>query len=1028
MKILAIRGKNLASLEQEFVIDFTTEPLKSAGIFAITGNTGAGKSTILDALCLALFDETPRAYKAGENIQITDVQDRTINQKDSRNILRRGSSEGYAETDFIALNGDRYRSRWMVRRARGKADAPLQNTEIRLENLTSSIEEPGTKRELLQRITGLIGLTFDQFTRAVLLAQGDFATFLKAKQQEKAELLEKITGTAIYSRISSLIYRNTKEAEQALEIIRQKINDMNLLPEEEVISLVNRKRELEQEQSGLKDRMISIEKKTAWIKQEEELRSHILRAEEQLTQTKKIISESHPRFKYIEQWTKVQEIQPVYADMLNHRKQQQNIRERLAEQQLLLKNILQNIEEQDKELGSVKTMLDEINSRYESLKPDIDKARECDIHIISAGERVTEAEKELALQTEIRRQSEKNIELIRKQESETGEKRELLSKWFADREVYRDMIPHIDLIISFLDDAKHTREQQIKASESLNGNIALLQTLENKLDLLENEAERLNQILPGEIVHWREKLENGKPCPVCGSLHHPVLQENEHISKVNIDEGELEKSKKKIAEEILLCKQKNEITRLEIIQLETLIQNYKSQHENAIKKAGEFLRHIPQWEDQVLNGVIRKKLTDLSLEWNRNREICDTHIQLLENLKIKKEAEEKKFRESDIEFNRRKILLDNYKVSLNSLLEKRQLLLKGRKVEDIESNYQRQKQTYTNQYEELRLGKEKTEIQKSGITGIISQLNHDLGECDRQMVILDKQVDIWMNNHEKEMTPEKLHELATKSREWISQETEFLNGLREQELTLTTTLKERNSRLENHHQLPDKPSGEENRELLTEEYNELLEQDKIVKHEITSIEIRLATQEAGKKQVQVYEKEFSEKQQLCESWQKLNHLLGSADGGKFKTIAQGYTLDILLGYANQHLERLTKRYELEKIPGTLALQVIDHDMLDEARTVHSLSGGESFLVSLSLALGLSSLSSNRMKIESLFIDEGFGSLDADTLGIAMDALENLQTQGRKIGVISHVSEMTERIPTQIRVVKLANGKSKVEIA
>ena len=132
-------------------------------------------------------------------------------------------------------------------------------------------------------------------------------------------------------------------------------------------------------------------------------------------------------------------------------------------------------------------------------------------------------------------------------------------------------------------------------------------------------------------------------------------------------------------------------------------------------------------------------------------------------------------------------------------------------------------------------------------------------------------------------------------------------------------------------------------------------------------------------------------------------------------------------YANRHLQDLAPRYELQRIPDTLALQIVDLDMMGEVRSVHSLSGGESFLVSLALALGLSSLSSNRMNVESLFIDEGFGSLDMDTLRIAMDALERLQMQGRKIGVISHVAEMTERIPAQVQVVKTGSGRSKVQV-
>ncbi len=142
-------------------------------------------------------------------------------------------------------------------------------------------------------------------------------------------------------------------------------------------------------------------------------------------------------------------------------------------------------------------------------------------------------------------------------------------------------------------------------------------------------------------------------------------------------------------------------------------------------------------------------------------------------------------------------------------------------------------------------------------------------------------------------------------------------------------------------------------------------------------------------------KELAEKQTVAERWAKLNKLIGSADGAKFKVIAQSYTLNLLLLHANKHLSYLSKRYKLQQVPDTLALQVIDCDMCDEIRTVYSLSGGESFLISLALALGLSSLSSNNLKVESLFIDEGFGSLDAESLGTAMEALEQLQMQGRE---------------------------------
>jgi exonuclease SbcC len=233
--------------------------------------------------------------------------------------------------------------------------------------------------------------------------------------------------------------------------------------------------------------------------------------------------------------------------------------------------------------------------------------------------------------------------------------------------------------------------------------------------------------------------------------------------------------------------------------------------------------------------------------------------------------------------------------------------------------------------------------------------------------------------------------------------------------------------MEKHREAENKPDEGQDKDMLDKLWSDTAGKIELTGKRLTGIEVNLSKHNDGLVRIKVFEKELKEKEQLHQDWAKLNDLLGSANGDKFKKIAQGYTLDVLLGYANKHLGELTERYRLEKIPGTLSLQVIDNDMLGEVRTIHSLSGGESFLISLSLALGLSSLSSKKMKIESLFIDEGFGSLDINTLSIAMNALENLQTQGRKIGVISHVEEMKERISTQIQVIKSANGKSFIEI-
>ncbi len=236
MRILAIRGENLASLAERFEIDFEAEPLRGAGLFAITGETGAGKSTILDALCLALYDEFPRVAAPGAKEDIPDASGKNIAANDPRSILRRGAARGFAEADFIARDGLRYRARWELARARGKATGNLQNRarglfRIDAEGAILATVEGGVE-PVNKRIVDLTSLTFDQFRRTVLLAQGDFDAFLRADTKERAELLEKITGASIYAEISKRAFQCAKEAAQAVDALEQRRADIGLLDEE----------------------------------------------------------------------------------------------------------------------------------------------------------------------------------------------------------------------------------------------------------------------------------------------------------------------------------------------------------------------------------------------------------------------------------------------------------------------------------------------------------------------------------------------------------------------------------------------------------------------------------------------------------------------------------------------------------------------------------------------------------------------------------------------------------------------------
>ena len=241
MKILAIRLKNLTSIEGVVEVDFTSEPLQSAGIFAISGATGAGKSTLLDALCLALYDKAPRFAASVESVNLADVGDNQINQSDVRNLLRRGTTDGYAEVDFLGVDGHRYRSRWSVRRTRNKVSGSLQPQTMEVKELDTGKEFQGTKKELLAQLTELVGLTYEQFTRTVLLAQNDFSTFLKSKGAAKAELLEKLTGTGVYSRISQEVFLRNKLVQEEVTTIQNRMSVIDLLPEEELLALQKEK-------------------------------------------------------------------------------------------------------------------------------------------------------------------------------------------------------------------------------------------------------------------------------------------------------------------------------------------------------------------------------------------------------------------------------------------------------------------------------------------------------------------------------------------------------------------------------------------------------------------------------------------------------------------------------------------------------------------------------------------------------------------------------------------------------------------
>ncbi|RHR56663.1 AAA family ATPase [Parabacteroides sp. AF17-28] len=996
MKILAIRGRNLASLEGDFEIDFTAEPLLSAGIFAISGPTGAGKSTLLDAMCLALFARTPRTDQAKENnVKLQDVSNEQLSQSDPRFLLRRGTASGYAEVDFVALNGHRYRARWSVSRARDKENGRLQNPRLALYNLDKAEEEQGTRSELQARIIDLIGLTFEQFTRSVLLAQNDFSTFLKAEQGEKASLLEKLTGTELYSAISRQIFEKNARAKEAFDAIQLRIQSVELLTDEE--------------ESDLRLRLAATEKELQHqekAKAEQQALQEAVRAAEQSIAARQV--------------------------------QQKEAADRLARATELLA-----IARREYEKGVEEQQASE--ARFKSLQQEILQARKLDIQLDTALRDRSDSEQRLKDATARKKEAEDKYQAAVLRRKHGAEEIARLTAWrerFKDKESIAEQLSalllHLDAaaaarlgmetasrsIDSIIKEVMELGKQLIGLQKTAMGKQRVLQqteeeyrkqeeglkaidvpALDKQIEQLRREREQLlieqaRLEASGDIKELRAKLQEGQPCPVCGSTHHPFVaspdtppapsREGKEIVPVAAMTLQLQAlSQKKEAYTAgtrELARLQQQLLRLhkeladseaackEIVSKQQLVASRHEQEQATVKEqtaklvqslsAADVLFGNSDWKKawQQNPDTFRKTLTDFARQWHENTD----KLRLLERQESAQKAEceslasflpslGKQYEEA-LQLN------EKNRSVFTALQAERAKLLNGRPADAVEQEYSRRMEELKERLKKLLA----TQTEQSGIAeqtrGIADQITKDLAEASADLARRREALDRWTADY-----------LAS-------------SDGRQLEDTLPRITQEK-----------------------------------------TELAFRLRTQADNKAKVSGLQEELNVRRIESERWAKLNELAGSADGAKFRRIAQGYTLDVLLSYANVQLRELTRRYRLERVPETLALQVIDRDMCDEVRTVHSLSGGESFLVSLALALGLSSLSSNRMKVESLFIDEGFGSLDADTLRVAMDALESLRTQGRKIGVISHVQEMTERIPVRICVNRAGNGRSYLEV-
>lgn len=1035
MKILVIRGKNLASLAGEFEVDFTREPLSAAGIFAITGSTGSGKSTLLDALCLALFDSTPRLMKAKEaKVELTDVSQKTVAQSDSRSVLRRGTAEGYAEVEFVALTKQVYRATWFVARTGGKPTGSLRPVTMRLANLSEGREEQGTKKELLGKISGLIGLSFEQFNRSVLLAQGDFALFLKAKQAEKAEILEKLTGTDIYSRVSTSVYSKTKAAEMDYKLLQARMKDIELLSEESIEELVKEKLQLTQSLAAMQKETERVNASLKWLEEERVLLQNKDKAAKELTVVIQEKEQASPRYAALVRLERAQEVRDVFMQTTMAFQQLDANRKTLEEKQRAMQKTSTLAQEASEQRAAAQKQLSGWKEYIASKELELNEAKELDMQLVEGLKQWEAIGKELNGDIGKQEGLERKITECEQTVKKLEKKQLDIAAWFERYQGYANLIPVIELVVSMLANWELAKEQTNLNRKTLDEIRSLAEVEQSRLKEMQEEAERLNHLQPAEVVLLRAQLRNGEPCPVCGSTHHPAATLTEVQS---LQEAELNRAKEKVAKEIERLTVSVTARNLEITRLATVVENYMRQATETLSKVTSYVSILPSWQDLLNKGTLKNAVKRFGTQWadhlkaqGDTKEALAKHQTQLEALKHEQDGitrlmQEKMDKRAAVE------------KEIHAGRARRAKMLNGWSVNDFTRHLTTQQKAFEQSLEEAMKKHHDLLGTLESVKGQVMQLEK---EKERLQVLSEEgkqALEAWLSHQADIASSAELKELLAKDAAWVAKEKRELEALKERFNSVQVVLAERTRKLEEHSLLPQKPSlpsslssvaeKEEIDAFLQGRRAELKAATEQQTTRAAQIGMILESQEKNRRALEALEKELKEKSGVYENWAKLNDLFGSQSGVKFKEIAQAYTLDVLLLYANKHLKDLAPRYELQRISDTLALQIVDLDMMGEVRSVHSLSGGESFLVSLALALGLSSLSSNRMNVESLFIDEGFGSLDMDTLRIAMDALERLQMQGRKIGVISHVTEMTERITAQIQVVKTGNGKSVVKV-
>ena len=1239
MKILRIALRNIASLEGTHTVDFTRDPLRTAGLFSISGPTGSGKSTLLDALCLALYDAAPRLRSVGRLVDLDGEK-----QNDPRNLLRRGTGEGFAEVAFVGVDNATYTARWVARRARNSPTGSLQNTDMTLfrgdipPGVNGVIEQGGRKTEVLPVIAAKVGLSFEQFTRAVLLAQNDFAAFLKADDKERAEILQALTGTERFEAISIAVFtRATTEKDAVSDIESRLAGNAPLAPEARVEAAASAER-AEATCKSLSADHAAREAHAAWFTRLSEIAQQAEAAAISLREKTAAREAAAPRRLALQHTEEIsREARPLRAAEQRLRIETATAETSRAVAAKAEANARRELAGKQQQHVTATAGFAAAEAALETAKPLLLQARDLDAKLAPLTDHLAAATRDrTTAEAGAKQAATSRDELCRKRDTAESERAPLISQRAAlaafatfapAAEAWLHRLDHAAAARQSLADAaaKHTRcvkeeatatdaaaakrtketaarkaaeiaaavferadasakkhdgEKIAHARSEADSALTALRALEKHLHETtalasveaeiaglkaanETDAATLAQLherqipeaekaaetarrcfnlaeaaVTNEAIRLREKLAPGHPCPVCGAHEHPhaahpPASEAAALRALRAECGAQEKTVRTLRESAAglaathttrlghLVEKNNVLagiqTRLAAVAAARhehiaaaailalpladratalVVQLAAQQQTITAAEAADTARRADEKARDDHRSQRDKTAADLvALEKQRaksDEELAGLRAALaaaastLEQAKLASQtsltalaplfaglADSRAEWESDAAAYRKKFTHETATLSalekrlgeLNGILREsdaalipandslaraeaeqaakqaaeaearaaceavrtqRAEIFAGRPADIVESEW-------TNAHRRAAEARDRcaAELGKSGnqLTATAEALKGAekiAADCASRETAAVAALSAWLASFAERcgrtFDRVELEAVLARDEAWIQTERAALDvmagDIRTAEGALAVRQQTLGAHTTNRPTAEDEPTVAAALAALRIACDEAAQQRDAARVILHADDLQIRANAALSQQL-------NERRAAAEPWLKLNELLGSFDGSKFRSIAQRRTLDILLGYANAQLDQLSARYRLERLPESLNLIVLDRDMGDERRSVHSLSGGESFLVSLALALALASLTSNRLRIESLFIDEGFGSLDPETLRTAMNALMHLEAQGRKVGIISHVSEMADAITVQIRVVKGRSGASRL---